>query len=89
MNDTPEVVERQVMRMFARRSANERLRMASSMFDSARKLVEAGLRNDHPTLGPSQLRARMFVRLYGDCFGRAELEKIVAHIPNMQLENDW
>jgi hypothetical protein len=73
-------------RMMAEKSPQERLRMASSMFDAGRKLVEAGLRNENGDLTEAQMRARMFVRIYGEDFSEEEIKKIAGKIPNMQLE---
>lgn len=88
MNDTPRDVEMRMMQMFAQRTPAERLRMASSMFDAGKKLMEAGLRRENPSLNEAQLRTRIFIRLYGDCYSQEKIEKIVKHIPNMQLDED-
>ena len=74
--------------MMAERTPSERLRMASSMFNTARKLMRAGLLHENPSLNEAQLRARIFVRMYGDCFSREEIGKIMKSIPNMQLDTD-
>jgi len=72
--------------MMAGKPPLERLRMASSMFDAGRKLVEAGLRNENGDLTEAQMRARVFVRMYGEDFSGQEMKKIVGKIPNMQLD---
>ena len=63
----------------------ERLRMASSMFDAGRRLAEAGLRAENKSLTEAQLRARLFMRFYGSDFSDTEIKEIMAHMPNMQL----
>lgn len=88
MNDTSPEIEKHLAAMYASRSPAERLRMASSMFETAKKLVEAGLLNEQPSLTRPQIRARTFLRLYGDCFSRDEIKRIARVIPDMQLDED-
>ena len=88
MNDTSLDIEERMAEMIARRTPAERLRMASSMFDSAKKLMAAGLLHENGFLDEAQLRARIFLRLYGDCYSREEIERIARYIPDMQLDTD-
>ena len=88
MSDTPEHVERLYNEMLLSRTPLERLRMASRMYDSAKKLVIAGIRDRNPHLTLSQLRAHLFLRMYGSDFTRAEREKIIKSISIMQLDTD-
>lgn len=46
----------------------ERLRMASGMFDSAKRLIAASVRTVEPHITESEPRVRIFDRLYGDDF---------------------
>ena len=88
LSDTTLDIEKRMSRMIARRTPVERLKMASSMFDSARKLMAAGLLRENGSLDEAQLRTRIFLRLYGECYSQAEIERIVKCIPNMQLDTD-
>ncbi len=72
--------------MMALKTPEERLRMAGSMFDAGRKLVESGLLHENPFLNKAQLRARIFIRFYGQDFSKTEIEKIIRVLPNMQLD---
>lgn len=72
--------------MMAAKTPLERLRMASSMFDAGRMLVEAGLRNKYGALTEAQMRGRVFARMYSEDFSEDEIRKIAGKIPNMQLE---
>ena len=85
MNDTSIDIEARVARMMAAKTPEERLRMASSMFDTVRELVKMGLIDKNGALSEAQLRARVFVRLYGEDFSAEEIKKIAGRIPNMQL----
>jgi uncharacterized protein YneF (UPF0154 family) len=88
MNDTTPDIEQKLAQILAERTPTERLRMASSMFDTARKLMRAGLLHENPSLTEAQIRARMFVRMYGDCFSKEEIRKIMEHLPDMQWDED-
>jgi len=68
------------------RTPLERLTMASRMYDSGRKLVISGIQNDGQQLSPSQLRGRLFLRMYGGDFAPAQRNRIITSIPNMQLD---
>jgi hypothetical protein len=87
MDDTAPDVEALLAAMYASRAPAERLRMASNMFEAARRLVEAGLLNEQPGLTRPQIRGRTFMRLYGDCFSNEEIRLIASEIPNMQLDD--
>jgi hypothetical protein len=84
MNDTSRAIEIRMGRMIALKSPEERLRMASSMFDAAKMLAEIGLRRKYGQLNRSQLRTRMFLRFYGNDFSSAEIENVMKTIPNLQ-----
>ena len=86
MSDTSVDIEKRMSEMITRRTPVERLKMASSMFDLGKKLMVAGLQQEHGSLNEAQIRARIFLRLYGDCYSQAEIERIVKRIPNMQLD---
>jgi hypothetical protein len=62
MNDTtPEIAEKMAA-MMMQRSGEERFIMGALMFDAAREIVIASLPSDLP---PSELKRRLFERLYG------------------------
>lgn len=84
MNDTPPDIEDRIARMMAERTPADRLRMASSMFDSAKTLMRAGLLREDASLTEPQIRARIFLRFYGESFSAPEIDRIIHHIPGMQ-----
>jgi hypothetical protein len=67
---------------FARRFASvapiDRLRMVSEMFESARRLIAASVREAEPDISEVELRVRMFDRLYADDFDEATKVKLRA-----------
>ncbi len=88
MTDTSLSIEKRMARMIALRTPVERLRMASSMFDSGKKLMKAGILDENGLLNEAQLRTKIFLRLYGESFTPAEIKQIVGSIPNMQLDTN-
>ena len=88
MNDTSVDIEARMSRMMNLKSPTERLRMAFSMFDAGKKLVEAGLRSRNKNLNDEQMRAQVFMKIYGEDFSKPEIKKILSKIPKMQLDED-
>lgn len=78
MNDTSPEMERRFEEMLMARSGEERLMMAFSMYETARRLVLASLREQDPEATPAALRRGIFLRFYGDDFSEAETERILA-----------
>ena len=86
MDDTQATIEQRYKEMLLSRSPLERLKMASRMYDSGRKLVISGILKGRQHLDTSRLRAQLFLRMYGNDFTAADREKIIKKIPNMQLD---
>ena len=61
MNDTSPEVERQFRTLLLAKSGAERLRMASGMFDSARRMMLASFPKD---LSQEKIRQLLLVRTY-------------------------
>jgi hypothetical protein len=60
MNDTSPDIEKRMTQMMMSRTPTERLRMAGSMFDTARKLMKAGIQHEMGMLNEAQMRAQLF-----------------------------
>ncbi len=86
MGDTPKQIQLKYNEMLMALTPTERLRMVSRMYDSYRKLVISGIKNEMGQLTTSQLRGQLFLRMYGNEFSVAEVKRIVNKIPNMQLD---
>ena len=82
MDDTPKNIANLYKDMILARSPQDRLRMVSSMFDSAKKLAAAGILSEKPNLSPAELRASLFMRFYGSDFSTEECKIIVARYLN-------
>ena len=80
MNDTPPEIRKRMLSMLAGRSREERLRMAGSMFDTARKLMRAGLKKRNPDVSEKEVRQQTFLRLYGDAFTSEDIENIIKQL---------
>lgn len=79
MKDTPEAVSELYRRLLRERSPGERLAMVSDMFEFARELALAGLRDQGVTC-PVELQVGLFLRLHGDSFSAEERARIVDRI---------
>ncbi|MHB0867331.1 MAG: hypothetical protein ACYC6B_06580 [Thermoleophilia bacterium] len=86
MNDTTPDIEKRLASMMAARTPADRLRMAGNMFDTGRTLLRIGLKRQNPQLSEGQLRAQVFLRLYGEDFTKSEIMRITSSIPNMILD---
>jgi len=76
MRDTSKQTEERYREMLLSLTPLERLRMASRMYDSGRKLVIAGMQNEEHELDPSQLKWQLFLRMYGSDFTASEIMRI-------------
>ena len=83
MSDTPTRIEQMYNEMIMSRTPSERLRMASKMYDSGRKLVISGINKGSTQLSDSQLRRQIFLRIYENDFTSVDRERIINRIPNM------
>jgi hypothetical protein len=88
MDDTPKEIRERYEEMVLSRSPLERLKMASRMYDSGKKLVISGILREKQHLNTSRLRAQFFIRMYGRDFSATDIERIIQNIPNMQLDTD-
>ena len=88
MNDTSTKIKQLYNEMLLSKSPLERLRMASRMYDSAKKLAISGLLKGRQHLDPSRLRGELFLRIYGNDFSVTERERIMKKISNMKLDTD-
>ena len=78
MNDTSASVAKQYRELLMARSGSDRLRMTCDMFDSARRIVLAGLPGD--PANTTERRVALFMRLYGADFEAPARERIIAKI---------
>ncbi len=85
MNDTAPDMKKKFAAMIAARSPEERLQMASHMFETGRALLRVGLQKQYHTLDEAQLSTKIFLRLYKNDFSRVEINRIVAHISRADL----
>jgi hypothetical protein len=83
MDDTsPEMIEK-MDEMIRMKSPIERLKMGCSMFDTAKRLVIAGIMHENPTISKVELRREIFLRFYGEDFDEVMREKILKHLDGL------
>lgn len=80
MSDTPSDVDAAFTAMFATLTPTERVRMMSEMFDTARRILVAGILNEQPDISDTELKVQFFLRTYRDDYSPAERDRIVEHI---------
>jgi len=63
-----------------RKSPQERVQMASSMFRAARQIVLSSIRQKHPGISPTEERVQLFLRFYEADLTPAQVERYVRAI---------
>ena len=80
MRDTSPEMEARYHAMLLARSGEERLRMAGSMYATARALVVASILESNPGATPAEIRQALFLRFYGHEFEAAARGRILARL---------
>ncbi len=80
MHDTSPEVEKQLRELYAQRTPGERVVMATQMFDAGITLMKAGILRQHPDITETEMRWKVFQRLYGDCYSEEEQARIRVYL---------
>ena len=80
MTDTPPHVETLQREMLMRRSGADRLRVGAEMFETAKRLVRASLGDPNGTDTSPDMRAELFLRVYGHDYDAATRERIASKL---------
>lgn len=80
MKDTPSDLDAMYRQMLLARPDEDRLRMAFSMYSTARALVVGSIVEREPQASPGRLRQRLFLRFYGPDFDAETRQKILARL---------
>lgn len=78
MSDTPASMQERWRRALLSKPGAERLAIGCDMFDDAKRLALAGLRAQNPGTTAAELKALLFVRLYGQELAQDRMAKILA-----------
>lgn len=78
MRDTTAKMESLQREMIQRLTPTERAQMGSSMFDTARELLESGFRSRNPYVNGGEMRQLVFNALYSKDFEVSRWKKIQA-----------
>ena len=84
MKDTSPEMEEKVREIIRRKTPQERLEMASSMFALSRQLVIQAILRENPDISDSALRLEFFVKFYGQDYTEEELQKILTALGKCQ-----
>jgi len=80
MSDTSASVVAELERRYRALPGARRVEMACGMFDDAKALAISGILSEHPGLDRSELRKRLFLRIFGEDFAPEKARKILAHL---------
>jgi hypothetical protein len=83
MNDTSPEIEKMLREKYMSLSGFERVQIGSSMFESAKKIVESSLPKE---LAPVEKKIQMFLRFYGHEFSEVEKNKIINRLRSKDTE---
>lgn len=83
MNDTSPEIEKMLRVKYMSLSGFERVQIGSSMFESAKKIVESSLPKE---LAPVEKKIQMFLRFYGHEFSELEKNKIINRLRSKDTE---
>lgn len=83
MNDTSPEIEKMLREKYMSLSGFERVQIGSSMFESAKKIVESSLPKE---LAPVEKKIQMFLRFYGHEFSELEKNKIINRLRSKDTE---
>jgi hypothetical protein len=79
MKDTPAAMEQLYTRKLLNLAPEERLAMACRMFSAAKALIRSGI-STSGAMSTAEIRALVFLRLYGQDFDQAERAKVLAQL---------
>lgn len=77
MNDTHPEIEKKYREMLMSLSREERMKMAFSMFDAAKKIIYASLPENMDEI---EKKVQLFLRIYGNDFDDVQKQKIITRI---------
>lgn len=80
MTDTSPRAARRYRELLMRRTASERLAMATSMFDAARLMLISGIRERFPGIDEKGLRVQIFLQTYAADLPPRLRDRVVARI---------
>jgi len=80
MNDTSLKIAQLLRNMLMAKSDAERLAMGCSMFDDAKAIALAGLREERPGMDDVECRVQLLQRLYGRDLGELRSKRIAARL---------
>jgi hypothetical protein len=86
VKDTRLEIEQKYRELLLARSGEERLRIGCSMHATAQALVRASVLARDPLASPPELRSALFLRFYGQEFGVADRERIMARLGRAPTE---
>jgi len=84
MNDTNPEVAVQFQNLIMCKSGEQRLIIGCSMYDTAKKIVQNAIYNQHPEIKPEEMKKEIFLRFYGLEFSRADRERLLSALTSVE-----
>lgn len=78
--DTHPEIEKMLMERYKLLSGEERVKMATSMFDCAREIVISSIRNKNPHISEDELNKELVLRFYGSDFSRERMQDLLEYL---------
>ena len=75
-DDTTPSMEKKWYELMMQKSGAERMMMGFSMYDFSRALMEASIKNAHPTITKSELKKRLLLAFYSTEISKEILERL-------------
>ena len=84
MNDTDPKMESKFKELMMQKTPEERLKMGCSMFSFSKAIVLASIMEEAGSEQPPDLKAKLFLRLYGDDMDKESRDKIATYFLNIK-----
>ena len=84
MNDTDPKIQLKMKEMMMEKTPEDRLKMGCSMFGFSKAIIQSSILQQTENMQPSELKVRLFLRLYGDEMDEGTRKKIAAHFSNLK-----
>ena len=83
MNDTSLKIEQKTKELMREKTPEDRLKMGCSMFSFSKTIIQSSLQGAN-NIHPSELKKKLFLRLYGKDMNEDNRKKITAYFSSLK-----
>ncbi|MBM4054583.1 MAG: hypothetical protein FJ264_07915 [Planctomycetes bacterium] len=87
MHDTHPEIELKFKELMMKKTPEERLKMGCSMFGFAKAIIQSSIQQNRENITSSELKEKLFSRLYAKEMDESKKEKITAYFSNLESKN--